>query len=86
MLNLTQNKSEDDIWILTDFYGKYLEFYIQEGSDFVLLDKIILEKNMEIAWYNQLVRINKECFVAVNYYGGIFVFKAELNDETITPD
>ena len=86
MLNLTQNKSEDDIWILTDFYGKYLEFYIQEGSDFVLLDKISLEKNMEIAWYNQLVRINKECFVAVNYYGGIFVFKAELNDETITPD
>ena len=86
MLNLTQNKSEDDIWILTDFYGKYFEFYIQEGSDFVLLDKIILEKNMEIAWYNQLVRINKECFVAVNYYGGIFVFKAELNDETTTPD
>ena len=86
MLNLTQNKSEDDIWILTDFYGKYFEFYIQEGSDFVLLDKIILEKNMEIAWYNQLIRINKECFVAVNYYGGIFVFKAELNDETTTPD
>ena len=45
-----------------------------------------MEKNMEIAWYNQLVRINKECFVAVNYYGGIFVFKAELNDETTTPD
>ena len=81
MLNLTQSNSEDDIWILTDFYGNYLEFYTQEGSDFVLLDKIELEENMKISWDNQLARINKECFVAVNHYGGIFVFKAELNNE-----
>lgn len=81
MLNLTQSNSEDDIWILTDFYGNYFEFYIQEGSDFVLLDKIELEENMKISWDNQLARINKECFVAVNHYGGIFVFKAELNNE-----
>ena len=86
MLNLTQSNSEDDIWILTDFYGNYFEFYIQEGSDFVLLDKIELEENMKISWDNQLARINKECFVAVNHYGGIFVFKAELNnDETKCP-
>ena len=81
MLNLTQSNSEDDIWILTDFYGNYFEFYVQEGSDFVLLDKIELEENMKISWDNQLARINKECFVAVNHYGGIFVFKAELNNE-----
>ena len=81
MLNLTQSNSEDDIWILTDYFGNYFEFYRQEGSDFVLLDKIYLEDYMKISWDNQLARINKECFVAVNHYGGIFVFNAELNDD-----
>lgn len=85
LLNLTQGNSEDDIWILTDYYGNYFEFYAQEGSDFVFLDKIELEENWKIKWYNQLVRINKELFVAVNHDGGIFVFKWGLNEETKCP-
>ena len=84
LLNLTQsNLEEDDIWIVTDYYGNYFEFYTQEGSDLVLLDKIMLEEDLQIKWANQLVRINKECFVAVNHYGSIFVFKVGLNDEKL---
>jgi len=83
LLNLTQSNSENDIWIVTDYYGNYFEFYTQEGSDLVFLDKIVLEEDLQIKWANQLVRINKECFVAVNHFGSIFAFKVGLNEKKL---
>ena len=82
MLNLTQSDSEDNVWLLTDFLGNYIEFYTQEGSDLVFLDKVMLEDYMKISWANQLVRINKECFVAINHNGGIFAFKMNFKENT----
>ena len=78
LLNLTESNSENNIWIVTDYFGKYFEFYTQEGSDLILLDKIELDQHNEIKWANQLVRINEKCFVVVNYYGEIFTFSATL--------
>ena len=82
LLNLTQSDSEDNVWLLTDFLGNYIEFYTQEGSDLVFLDKVMLEDYMKISWANQLVRINKECFVAINHNGGIFAFKMNFTENT----
>ena len=81
LLNLTQSKIDDNnIWIITDFNGKYFEFYQQEGNDLVFIDKIELEGESEIKWNNKLVRINNECFVAGNQNGDIFVFSVNINN------
>ena len=80
LLNLTENNNEDDIWIVSDFYGKFFEFYQQEGNDLIFLDKIELDEENEIKWNNRLVRINNQCFVVVNYLGEIFVFNVKLKN------
>lgn len=80
LLNLTENNNEDDIWIVSDFYGKFFEFYNQEGNDLIFLDKIELDEENEIKWNNRLVRINNQCFVVVNYLGEIFVFNVKLKN------
>ena len=78
LLNLTQRCDENDIWIVTDFHGEYFEFYAQEGNDLIFLDKIELDGENEINYDNKLVRINNECFVAVNKNGEIFVFNVNI--------
>ena len=85
LLNLTESDSDDNIWIVTDYYGKFFEFYMQEGNDLIFLDKKELDEVNEIKWANQLVRINEKCFVAVNYHGEIFTFSATL-DQNQTPE
>ena len=78
LLNITTDETKDNIWIVTDYYGKYFEFYRQEGNDLIILKKEELDEKEEIKWKNRLVKINNECFVAVNYYGDIFVFNMKL--------
>jgi len=85
LLNLTESDTEDNIWIVTDYYGKFFEFYMQEGNDLIFLDKKELDEENEIKWANQLVRINEKCFVAVNYHGEILTFSATLNQNQ-TPE
>ena len=81
LLNLTQRDyEENNIWIITDFFGQYFEFYKQEGNDLIFIDKIELENDNEIKWNNKLVRINNECFVAVNNYGEIFIFNVDIKN------
>ena len=80
LLNLTQSYEGNDIWIITDFHGKYFEFYLQEGNDLIYLDIIELDEENEIKYNNKLVRIDNECFVAVNNHGEIFVFRVNIKD------
>lgn len=79
LLNLTQKNDESDFWIVSDFNGRYFEFYNQEGSDLIFYEKYVLDD--PIKWANILVRINDECFAAVNHYGEIFVFKINYKDK-----
>lgn len=76
LLNLTQNHQENDFWVVTNYFGRYIEFYQQEGNDLIYCDKIEFDDAM-VNWGNNLVRINKECFAAVNYYGYILVFQVK---------
>lgn len=75
LLNLTQKYKENDFWIVSDFMGNYLEFYEQDGNDFIYLDKWVFGDNEKIGWGNRLIRINDEVFIAINRYGKISVFK-----------
>ena len=77
LLNFTQNY-KDDYWIVTDFMGRYLEFYQQDENDLIYLDKQELEENEYIGWFNRLVKINDECFVSINHYAKIIAFKIDF--------
>ena len=78
---MKQSNNKENIWIVSDYSGKYFEFYIQEGNDLIIIDKIYLEEKSDIRFNHKLIRINDECFVAVNYYGEIYTFKLGLNEQ-----
>ena len=81
LLNMKQSNNKENIWIVSDYCGKYFEFYIQEGNDLIIIDKIYLDEKSDIRFNHKLIRINDECFVAVNHYGEIYTFKLGLNEQ-----
>ena len=81
LLNLSQNYKENDFWIVSDFMGRYFEFYQQEGNDLLYFERYELEENEEIGWGNRLVKINDEYFASINHYGDVFIFQIILNIE-----
>ena len=74
LLNLTQNYKENDFWVVSNYFGGFLEFYQQEGNDLIYYDKYEFDDRL-IKWGHRLVRINNGCFVITNFYGEIFVFE-----------
>ena len=76
LLNLTQNYKENDFWVVSNYFGGFLEFYQQEGNDLIYYDKYEIDDRM-IKWGHRLVRINNECFAITNFYGEIFVFEVK---------
>ena len=79
LLNLSQNFKENDFWIVSDFMGRYFEFFQQEGNDLLYFERYELEENEEIGWGNRLVKINDEYFASVNHYGDVFIFQIIVN-------
>ena len=79
LLNLSQNYKENDFWIVSDFMGRYFEFYQQEGNDLLYFERYELEENEEIGWGNRLVKVNDEYFASVNHYGDVFIFQIIIN-------
>ena len=77
LLNLTQKYKENDFWVVSDFMGNYLEFYDQDGNDFIYFDKWEFGDKEKIGWGNRLIRINDEVFIAINRYGKISVFQIQ---------
>ena len=78
LLNLSQNFKENDFWIVSDFMGRYFEFYQQEGNDLLYFERYELEENEEIGWGNRLVKINDEYFASINHYGDVFIFQINI--------
>ncbi len=74
LLNLTQKYKENDFWIVSDFLGNYLEFYEQEGNDFIFYEKLEFNENEAIGWGNKLLRINDNTFVAIGHFGKMYIF------------
>ena len=68
-----------DFWIVSDFYGKYFEFYEQEDNDLLFYEKVELEDNEIYKWGHKLVKINDEIFAATNHYGRFFVYQIIKN-------
>ena len=63
VLNISKN-----FWIISDFLGKYFEFYEQEGNDLIYYDKIELEEKNEIKLGNRLYKLKDNYFVCTNLY------------------
>ena len=78
LLNFSENYHENDLWIVTNYMGRYLEFYKQEGNDLLYFEKYEFEECEKIGWGNRMVKINVGCFASINHYGNIFVFNVKL--------
>ena len=79
IINLTEYEDDtENIWVISEYQGAFFEFYTQQGNDLVYLDRVKLKEKKKISWKNTLVKINKECFAAVNWHGEIIAFKMEL--------
>ena len=78
LLNFSENYHENDLWIVTNYMGRYLEFYKQEGNDLLYFEKYEFDECEKIGWGNRMVKINKEYFASINHYGNIFVFKVKI--------
>ena len=79
IINLTEYEDDtENIWVISEYQGAFFEFYTQQGNDLVYLDRVNLKEKKKISWKNTLVKINKECFAAVNWHGEIIAFKMEL--------
>ncbi len=80
IINLTEYEDDtENIWVISEYQGEFFEFYTQQGNDLVFLDRVNLKESKKISWKNTLVKINKECFVAVNWHGEIIAFKMNLS-------
>ena len=75
LLNFSQKYKNKDFWIVTEYNGRYLELYEQEENDLIYSDKYEFEDSENIGWFNRLVKINEECFISINHYAKISVFK-----------
>ena len=75
LLKIKMKEKENDFWIVSDYYGRYFEFYEQEDNDLIFYDKIELDENDFYKWGHNLVKINDETFAATNHYGYIFVYQ-----------
>ena len=81
IINLTENYDDSgDLWVVSEYQGYFFEFYKQEGNDLIYCDKFNFDYNRRLKWNNTLVKINKECFALTNWYGEIFVFKYDINN------
>ena len=78
LLNFSENYHENDLWIVTNYMGRYLEFYKQEGNDLLYFEKYEFDESEIIGWGNRMVKINNEYFASINHYGNIFVFKVKI--------
>ena len=69
---------ENYFWIVSDFYGKYFQFYKQENNDLIFYEKVELN-DYDIYRGHNLVKINDEIFAPTNHYGLIFVYQIVQN-------
>lgn len=72
---LKMNITNKNFWVVSDFYGRYFEFYEQEDNDLIFYERVDLKEDEYYKWGNKLTKINDECFVATNHYGWIVVYK-----------
>ena len=79
LLKIKMKGKENDFWIVSDFYGKYFEFYEQENNDLIFYEKVELNDNDIYKWGHNLVKISDEIFAATNHYGLIFVYQIIKN-------